>query len=220
MIYPPQREISVYLSNLALQTGVTLFLQHPPPKSPLVILPGSADGRRKELRSGGTKWVYDKSDNSKGEYLSEDFWRQFDYVVVEWPADALPERGWDIVDTVSSLGRPVLIGKHVGRGLLVLGDLKDRVPPNMGGEGVRRYPDGISRVLEAAYGDGMVGKCVTWVYGVVHDVLREGYGIGGVSSTGGRWVHWNMERRLYVLKRGEGMGAIDRGPNANRLFVD
>ena len=136
-------------------------------------------------------------------------------MIVEWPEDALPVGGWDVIDKIHGLGRPVLIGPSIGRGLLVLGD--EAAPPRAEtceGEddrrcwprrGVRRYPDGIMRVLEAAYGDGVVGRTVRWLYGVVHDVLREGWGVGGASATRGWWVHWNMERRLYVLKRGEGM---------------
>ena len=154
------------------------------------------------------------------------FWRQFDYVVVERPEDALPPLeggggGWDVVDTIYGLGRPVVIGPGVGRGLLVLGGVGDEEDdtaalescvggddggclPRMGG---RRYPDGIMRVLEAVYGGegGVLGRVVVGVYAVVHDVLREGWGLGGWSAAGGWWVHWGMERRLSVMKRGEGM---------------
>ena len=162
--------------------------------------------------------MYDKSSNDTGVYNDEQFWRQFDYVVVEGTEDALPVGGWDVVDTIYGLGRPVVIGPRVGRGLLVMGD--EEVAPRwescvdghwhddercLPRRGVRRYPDGVMRVLEAAYGEGWVGKMAVGMYGVVHDVVREGWGLGGWSATRGRWVHWGMERRLYAMKRGEGM---------------
>jgi alpha-1,6-mannosyltransferase len=198
--YAPVREIHVHLSNLALQTGVTRFQYLPPPSSPLVILRGSPDGAKPTLRSGGTRWFYDKSANSSGEYNEENWWRQFDYVVVEDVEDVRPvSGGWDVIDTVYSPGRPRIVGGEVGRGLLVLGQ----------GEG-RRYPDGIARVLGAMYGDGVLGRMAVWVYGVLHDVAREGYGLPVASLTGGRWVHWNMERKLFVMKRSPNLGSTRR----------
>lgn len=110
-----------------------------------------------------------------------------------------------MVDTIYGLGRPVLIRENVGRGLLVFGDETQGV-----GVGGRRYPDGIMRVLSAMYGDGVLGRSVTWVYGVLHDVLREGYGMPWRSLTGGYWVHWNMERRLFVMKRSPNVAGTRR----------
>ncbi len=158
--------------------------------------------------------MYDKTDNHTGVYGDEAFWRQFDYVIVEHTEDALPVGGWDVVDTIHALGRPVLIGPSVGRGLLVMGD-EDESPvvescvgrdderglPRRGGS---RHPDGMMRVLEAAYGEKLVGRAVVRLYGVVHDLLREGWGLGRRSLTKGWWVHWNMEKKLYVMKRRQG----------------
>ena len=210
-ISPPQRTLHIHLSNLALQTGITRFQQHPTPTSPLVILPGSADGTRPFLKSGSTHWIYDKTSNDTGIYNDVSFWNRFDYAIVEWPADALPVRGWDVIDTIHGLGRPMVIPPDTGRGLLVMGNLRpaecvgQELERCVEGKGERRWPDGIMRVLEAMYGDGVVGRGVRWGYAVVHDVVREGWGLGGQSLTGGWWVHWSMERRSYVLKRGEGM---------------
>ena len=191
-IYAPQRQINVHLTNLALQTGITRFLENPVPSSPLVILPGSADGRYPAIRTGGTLWLYDKSDNSTGAYHDLGFWEKFEYAIVEDPEHALPVGGWDVVDKIASLGRPRVLGPDVGRGLLVLGD----------GEG-RREKDGVGKMIEAMYGRKL-GGVMSWAYGVMHDVLREGYGMpDGRSLTGGSWVHWGMEWKLYVLKRGE-----------------
>ncbi|KAF9892005.1 dolichyl-P-Man:Man(7)GlcNAc(2)-PP-dolichol alpha-1,6-mannosyltransferase [Aspergillus nanangensis] len=62
--------ISVYLGNLACQTGVTRFLQ----------LPSAVDA---SIGDGvSTAWSYDKTENQDLK-LSPSFWDQFDYVIVE-----------------------------------------------------------------------------------------------------------------------------------------
>ncbi|KAJ5476666.1 CAZyme family GT22 [Penicillium sp. IBT 31633x] len=79
--------VNVYLGNLACQTGVTRFLQHPP-----------ASG-----------WVYDKTEDETVKSSSA-FWDRFDYVVVEASSDegfmdsdglslrhALPGSAWEKV---------------------------------------------------------------------------------------------------------------------------
>lgn len=81
---------SVYLGNLACQTGVTRFLQQP-------------------VSSG---WVYDKTEDLKTK-SSGDFWDKFDYILVEASTDAeyrdsdetqlraaLPESEWLVAQSV------------------------------------------------------------------------------------------------------------------------
>ncbi|OAT00660.1 alpha-1,6-mannosyltransferase subunit [Blastomyces dermatitidis ER-3] len=110
-----QQTISVHLDNLACQTGVTRFLQKPPPKSPLIILPGSPDGRYPELRSGEQRWVYDKT--SAGSVIEmekarvERFWASFDYLLVEvgdGDGDGESDRDrpgrWEVVDEITGFG--------------------------------------------------------------------------------------------------------------------
>lgn len=192
--YGPQPRLRVHLTNLALQTGVTHFLDEPTSElhaRPVFTLPGSADGLKPTISSKPTQWVYDKSDNQT-DFLSPAFWSRFDYVVVEDPGRVIG--AWDVVDRVPGLGsRPRVLPPDVGRGLLVSGP-KQR----------RREDDGLSRLAGAMYGD--VGR---WLYGFLHDVLREGYGVDRVlgqqwSWTRGWWLHWGLETKLYVLKRAEG----------------
>lgn len=86
----PSGPISVYLGNLACQTGISRFLQHP----------------------ASTGWHYDKTedDASKSSAL---FWAQFDYALVEAFADpesrdgdetrlrsALPDSTWETLAVV------------------------------------------------------------------------------------------------------------------------
>lgn len=97
-----KRVISVHLDNLACQTGVTHFLEMEKPESPLVMLPGSKDGRFPTLKSGSSEWVYDRSENETEKSLPR-FWRRFDYVVV---AEEEGVRGgeWEVVEEVRGFG--------------------------------------------------------------------------------------------------------------------
>lgn len=191
--YGPLPEIRVHLTNLALQTGVTHFLDEPATEvrdRPVFTLPGSSDGRKPTIRSTRpTRWLYDKSDNET-EFLTPTFWSQFDYVIVEDPSRVIG--AWDVVDKVPGLGKPQILRPGVGRGLLVLGSKRQR-----------REDDGLSRLTETMYGP--VGK---WTYGVLHDILREGFGADKLlgkrwSWTKGWWVHWGLEPKLFITKRGE-----------------
>lgn len=75
---PEEVSVSVYLGNLACQTGVTRFLQHPSPA-----------------------WRYDKTEN---ETIKADpsFWTQFHYVLVEVnsPEEGMLGSDWEDVETV------------------------------------------------------------------------------------------------------------------------
>lgn len=185
----PNPHISVHLTNLALQTGVTLFLQNPTlPSSSLPLnLPGSSDGHIPSLKSpASTSWTYDKTDNATL-FLTPTFWSAFDYAVVEDPALAIG--GWDVIDRIPALSTsaPRILKPDVGRGTLVLGSEENR-----------REDDALARLVESMY-----GPYAKWIYGAFHDVLREGVGLGGKSLTGGYWVHWGLETRLFVLRRAE-----------------
>ncbi|KIV84903.1 hypothetical protein PV11_00652 [Exophiala sideris] len=191
--YAPQPQIRVHLTNLALQTGVTHFLNEPLSdirERPVFTLPGSPDGRKATIRSTRpARWLYDKTDNET-DFLTPTFWSQFDYVIVEDPSRVIG--AWDVVDKIPGLGKPQVLQPDVGRGLLILGPKQER-----------REDDGLSRLTQAMYGP--VGK---WAYGIVHDVLREGFGADKLlgkswSWTKGWWVHWGLETKLYIMKRAE-----------------
>lgn len=81
---------TVYLGNLACQTGITRFLQKP----------------------SSTGWTYDKTEDETIKSTG-DFWSQFDYILVEASSEpsyadsdetqlrgALPESSWRIAETV------------------------------------------------------------------------------------------------------------------------
>lgn len=80
-------DISVYLGNLACQTGITRFQQH-------------------------STWTYDKTEDTNIK-STPDFWAQFDYVIVEASSDpefqdedevrlrdALPFSEWEVVEVI------------------------------------------------------------------------------------------------------------------------
>lgn len=99
-----QSTISVHLNNLALQTGVTRFLQIPHPVKDLAR--SSTSTTASAAGSSSTRWIYDKSDKAT-DLLSSFFWFQFDYAVVESPALAIGS--WEVVDTIYGLGKPRML---------------------------------------------------------------------------------------------------------------
>ena len=175
---PPRRDIHVHLTNLALQTGVTRFLEHPVPTTSLIYLPGSTDGSRPPLRSGQTRWWYDKSSNDTGLYLEKGFWQRFDYVVVEDVRTVQGFEGveWDTVGVVPGLGKLRLVGGRQAN-----------------------KSAGVAELLRRMYRDGVLGRTAIALHDTIKGVLCQGKGTG-VSFTGGRWVEWAAEPALVVLK--------------------
>ena len=75
-----KRTVNVHMDTLTCMTGVTHFLEHPPPK---------------EI-SNATVWRYDKTED-EDRLLDPTFWLQFDYVLAESPERVIGK--WEIVGT-------------------------------------------------------------------------------------------------------------------------
>ncbi|RAL01083.1 dolichyl-P-Man:Man(7)GlcNAc(2)-PP-dolichol alpha-1,6-mannosyltransferase [Aspergillus ibericus CBS 121593] len=92
----PPSSISVYLDNLACQTGVTRFLQHP-----------SSSPSNPNNTNSNPIWHYDKTETETTK-SHPSFWFQFDYVLIEpgeeteklFAASASGAKQWEVVDTV------------------------------------------------------------------------------------------------------------------------
>lgn len=98
-----QPRISVYMDNLACQTGITRFMEFPPPAKPLVAIPGSKDGRMPTLRSGSSRWIYDKTEDENVK-RSADFWDKFDFALVENTKQIRGRGRWMVVDKIKGFG--------------------------------------------------------------------------------------------------------------------
>ncbi|EEH45411.2 dolichyl-P-Man:Man(7)GlcNAc(2)-PP-dolichol alpha-1,6-mannosyltransferase [Paracoccidioides brasiliensis Pb18] len=150
-----KEHIRVHMDNLSCQTGITLFLQKPAPKSPLIVLPGSPDGKYPEIRSGTQAWVYDKTEARDIDAMKDPkaFWDRFDYVLVEVGADGTSDRPgrWEAVQEIKGFG-----------GVKVLG------PGDEGGEEVE---EAVSRRL---FGDAGL-KGWRWAKGVVRRYISRGW---------------------------------------------
>ncbi|OJZ92258.1 glycosyltransferase family 22 protein [Aspergillus luchuensis CBS 106.47] len=112
--------ISVYLGNLACQTGVTRFLQHPSSPS----------------ESTTSTWHYDKTEDETTK-SSPTFWSQFDYVLVEPSEESEKILGsWEVVDTVDGFA-----GLRIVRpGDEAVGAVEEKVVAYvLGDEGVRLF---------------------------------------------------------------------------------
>lgn len=88
-----QKEVArVHMDILTCMTGVTRFLQIPPP-SILRRLGGHDDGRN---IGDSTLWIYDKSEDLD-QLLHPAFWLQFDYALTERPETVIGN--WEIMGT-------------------------------------------------------------------------------------------------------------------------
>ncbi|PYH89393.1 alpha-1,6-mannosyltransferas-like protein [Aspergillus ellipticus CBS 707.79] len=125
---PDTPVVSVYLGNLACQTGVTRFLQHP-------FSSTAADG--------STVWKYDKTEDEAAK-SSASFWSQFDYVLVE-PGDEAGQvladspDNWVDLDTVDGFA-----GLRIIRpGDQAVGAVEEKILGSVfGQEGVRVWNSG------------------------------------------------------------------------------
>jgi alpha-1,6-mannosyltransferase len=176
--------IAVHLDNLALQTGVTRFLQMPPP----VKL--QARNKISSPTSGNVSnmlWIYDKSDDPT-QLLDPLFWDRFDYAIMEDPGLAIG--AWEVVSRVYGLGSARVLRPDMERG-------------------PTQPSDGLAGVIDKIYGRSVaVGYCL------LRDVVREGWGLqwlmgGRWSWTGGWWVDVGLVEKLFVLKRAEVAGLPD-----------
>lgn len=115
---------AVYLGNLACQTGVTRFLQHPP----------------------STGWRYDKTEDENIKSTGK-FWEQFDYILVEASSDpdyvdgdetqlrgALPASSWRTAETVDGFAGLSILKP----GVPADGTAERRLLELLGGERVTR----------------------------------------------------------------------------------
>ncbi|KAK2865415.1 hypothetical protein FQN49_003593 [Arthroderma sp. PD_2] len=92
-----QAVISVHMDTLTCQTGATHFLEMPLPESPLIHIPGSPDMSFPELKSGESRWIYDKTE-SDIEKQNPRFWDKIDYALVEDEATLRGMGNWELVD--------------------------------------------------------------------------------------------------------------------------
>lgn len=82
--------VNVHMDTLACMTGVTRFLQLPPPPLPDVSAPeGNA--------TSGLFWIYDKTEDEE-KLLDPLFWERFDWVLAERPERVIGR--WEVVETV------------------------------------------------------------------------------------------------------------------------
>jgi alpha-1,6-mannosyltransferase len=96
-----QPHITLYMGNLACQTGVTRFLQQPQ------IL-HSANGNEEDA-SIGTKWEYDKTEDPILKSTPA-FWSNIDYAIIEdeelkqLQSHSSDLESWEVIDTIVGFG--------------------------------------------------------------------------------------------------------------------
>ncbi|KAL3476401.1 alpha-1,6-mannosyltransferase subunit [Aspergillus californicus] len=175
--------IPVHLGNLACQTGVTRFLQHP-----------STPHQIPDQDSASTwAWTYDKTDTPDLK-SNPRFWSQFTYAVLE-PAEAEKLQTLSASTSGASFGSDYNIRAQYTIDLewedveTIYGFAGLRVlkpgESSEGGNGYGTFEEGILRRLGA---DGVVH-----ILKAVRERAR--------SLTGGWWVEGRMEPRLKILRR-------------------
>ncbi|KAI9737127.1 MAG: dolichyl-P-Man:Man(7)GlcNAc(2)-PP-dolichol alpha-1,6-mannosyltransferase [Cirrosporium novae-zelandiae] len=83
---PDKRIVSVHMDTLSCTTGISRFLEIPPPATMI------GDGAR-----NATLWIYDKTESEKKKQ-DPIFWERFDYVIAERPEKVLGK--WELLEVV------------------------------------------------------------------------------------------------------------------------
>ncbi|KAL8938747.1 MAG: hypothetical protein Q9216_003734 [Gyalolechia sp. 2 TL-2023] len=98
--------VKVHMDTLACMTGVTRFLQLPPPPLPDVLTLA-------KNAPSGLFWIYDKTEDEE-QLLDPLFWERFDWVLAERPERVIGR--WEIVETVDGYGglRVLKPGDEIG----------------------------------------------------------------------------------------------------------
>lgn len=78
------RIVSVHMDTLSCTTGITRFLEKPPPQS--------------IMSNQGSLWIYDKTEDPQT-LLRPAFWERFDYALTERPEKVIGR--WEIVEVVN-----------------------------------------------------------------------------------------------------------------------
>ncbi|KAI4171478.1 MAG: hypothetical protein LQ343_004216 [Gyalolechia ehrenbergii] len=86
--------VNVHMDTLACMTGVTRFLQLPPPPIPDV-------SALEKNATSGLFWIYDKTEDEE-KLLDPLFWERYDWVLAERPERVIGR--WEIVETVEGYG--------------------------------------------------------------------------------------------------------------------
>lgn len=128
-----QRDVArVHMGILTCMTGVTRFLQIPPP--PMLSKLG---GHNDDIKAwSSTLWIYDKSEDPD-RLLHPAFWEDFDYALAERPETVIGK--WEIVGRAEGYGR-IEVVRPGEEGSLLLWNLE-------GGEGA--WLQQISRLWRA-----------------------------------------------------------------------
>lgn len=115
-----QKEVArVHMDTLTCMTGVTRFLQIPPP--PMLSRLGGHDDDRNA--GGSTLWIYDKSEDPD-RLLHPAFWEDFDYALAERPETVIGK--WEIVGTAEGYARIELVRTGEEGSLLLWNSEADR----------------------------------------------------------------------------------------------
>ena len=140
--------VRVHMDTLACMTGVTRFLELPPP--PVMVGKGEV---------APALWVYDKEEDER-RLLDPLFWEGVDYAIAEFPERVIGR--WEVVDTVNGYAGVEIVRPGEG---VVVGE-------GIGWEEVReRCAEAVGKVRE---GRDLreLGECVGMGYEVVEGLMR------------------------------------------------
>ncbi|KAK0515553.1 hypothetical protein JMJ35_001587 [Cladonia borealis] len=171
--------VRVHMDTLACMTGVTRFLELPPP--PVVV------GKVGKGEERGAFWVYDKEEDER-RLLDPLFWEGVDYAIAEFPERVIGR--WEVLDTVEGYKGVEIMRPGEG----VVGGEEEGGRERVGWEEV--WESCSSPVGKAREGRGLgrLGDCVGKGYELVEGLLRR-------YVTRGWWVRMKMEPRLRILRK-------------------
>ncbi|MDI1488259.1 MAG: alpha-1,6- mannosyltransferase [Ramalina farinacea] len=174
----------VHMDTLACMTGITRFLEIPPPLSSPPPLAAATGTNVSSLSPSGPLWLYSKTE-SPSQLLDPTFWRTIDYALTSTPH--LVIGSWEVLGTVSA---------YAGLALSPPTESPHLLPEQT------EFEKWMQMLQDADVGKSRMerlGDRVGKVWGWVERVMRR-------RVTGGWWVKVRREEVLRILKRVEERG--------------
>lgn len=198
------------MDALACMTGITRFLEIPPPLSSPPPLAAATGTNVSSLSPSGPLWIYDKTE-SPSQLLDPTFWQTIDYALSSTPH--LVIGSWEVLGTVSAYAGLALStpaeSPHLRERTEFEKWMEMLQDADVGKSRTERLGDQVGKAWDAF--ERVMRRRVTrgwWVKVRMEEVLRI---LKRVEEGGEGGVRWEMEMEVGEGESGPIVGVDERG---------